>query len=610
MNVPDQALDGVTVLDFTQLLQGPYATQMLGDLGADIIKIEKAGSGDLYRSMTFFNQWLPGKESPCFIPWNRNKRSLAIDLKAPEARELIFRLVEKADIVVENFRPGVMEKLGFGYGQLRERNPGVIYCSATGWGPDGPYVTRPGQDLLVQGVSGAAMASGKKSDGPVAIGTALSDQLGAMHIVYSVLAALFYRTRTGKGQKIDINLLQSVLAFEMQDFFTVQNLGRGFERPESGIAHPGNGAPFGIYETADGWISIAMNPWERIVEALGVSVMTVSYALNGVKQVSPQTREKVEEAAKRLGYVPDPLLRRLSSYRSQRARAARGTSLAWLNLHSSEKTWNFRGSHFLESYEGARKRAEELGYNLEAIHLRKLGSWKRTNGVLKSRGIEGVIIGQPPVGVDSADLEWGEFATVSVGRAIRSPEMPRVVLNHVAAIHQLLERMLRMGYRRIGLVMESGDCIKNDFRNISGYYGGCGKLGVPEQDRVPPLTPEKITAANLKKWIKKWDIEGIMIHRPDQMQKLLPEIGLKVPEDIGYAHISLHEPSSTVSGLFFAPENLGSWAVDLCHWILDRGEKGLRDPTPSLTLSTFHWNEGRTLQEKKRPDGSQVDLAD
>ena len=269
MNLPDQALGGVTVLDFTQLLQGPYATQMLGDLGADIIKIEKAGSGDLYRSMTFFNEWLPGKESPCFIPWNRNKRSLAIDLKAPEAREIIFQLVEKADIVVENFRSGVMEKLGFGYEQLRERNPGIIYCSATGWGPDGPYVTRPGQDLLVQGVSGAAMASGKKSDGPVAIGTALSDQLGAMHIVYSVLAALFYRTRTGKGQKIDINLLQSVLAFEMQDFFTVQNLGRGFERPESGIAHPGNGAPFGIYETADGWISIAMNPWERIVEALG-----------------------------------------------------------------------------------------------------------------------------------------------------------------------------------------------------------------------------------------------------------------------------------------------------------------------------------------------------
>jgi DNA-binding LacI/PurR family transcriptional regulator len=341
-----------------------------------------------------------------------------------------------------------------------------------------------------------------------------------------------------------------------------------------------------------------------IARELQVSVMTVSYALKGSKQVSPQTRNNVLEAAKRLGYVPDPLLTRLSSYRSQRARSARGTCLAWLNLHSTEKTWNFRGSHFLESYEGARKRAEELGYHLEAIHVHKLGSWKRTNAVLKSRGIEGVIIGQPPVGVDSADLEWSEFSTVSVGRAIRSPELPRVVLNHVAAIYQLLERMLSMGYRRIGLVMESDDCIKNDFRNIGGYYAGCAKHGIPQQDRVPPLTPEKLTAAHLENWIKEWNVEGILIHRPDQMQKLLPQIGLKVPGDIGYAHISLHEPSPLISGLFFAPENLGSWAVDLCHWILDRDEKGLQDPTPALMLSTFNWNKGTTLREQSAPADS------
>ena len=264
-----QALSNVRVLDFTQLLQGPYATQMLGDLGADVIKVEKAGTGDLYRSMTFFNEWLPGGESPCFIPWNRNKRSLAINLKAPESQAVIRKLVEQADIVVENFRPGVMDKLGLGYEDLKAINPAIIYCSASGWGPDGPYVNRPGQDLLVQGLSGAAMASGKKSDGPVAIGTALSDQLGALHIVYSVLAALYHRTQTGEGQKIEVNLLQSVLAFEMQDFFTVQNLGRKFERPESGIAHPGNGAPFGIYATADGHLSIAMSPWSRIVKAVG-----------------------------------------------------------------------------------------------------------------------------------------------------------------------------------------------------------------------------------------------------------------------------------------------------------------------------------------------------
>ena len=265
----NQALGDVRVLDFTQLLQGPYATQMLGDLGADVIKIEKPCSGDLYRSMTFFNKWIGDGESPCFLPWNRNKRSLAIDLKAPEVRDIVLRLAEEADVVVENFRPGVMDKLGLGYEALRARNPRIIYASASGWGADGPYAKRPGQDLLVQGLSGAVFASGKKSDGPVAIGTALSDQLGALHLVYSILAALYHRERSGKGQRIEVNLLQSVLAFEMQDFFTVHNLGRGFERPESGIAHAGNGAPFGIYPTADGWITIAMNPWPKIVEGIG-----------------------------------------------------------------------------------------------------------------------------------------------------------------------------------------------------------------------------------------------------------------------------------------------------------------------------------------------------
>lgn len=264
-----QALEHIRVLDFTQLLQGPYATQMMGDLGADVIKIEKAGSGDLYRSMTFFNEWIGDGESPCFLAWNRNKRSLAINLKDPEAKDIILKLAEKADVVVENFRPGVMAKLGFGYEDLKNINPGIIYCSATGWGPDGPYVKRPGQDLLIQGLSGATLTSGKKSDGPVAIGTALSDQLGALHIVYSVLAAIIHKQRTGEGQEIQVNLLQSVLAFSMQDFFTVQNMGRSFERPESGIAHPGNGAPFGIYPTQDGHISIAMNPWKKIMEALG-----------------------------------------------------------------------------------------------------------------------------------------------------------------------------------------------------------------------------------------------------------------------------------------------------------------------------------------------------
>ena len=264
-----QALEGLKVLDFSQLLQGPFASQMLGDLGADVIKIERYKSGDLYRSMTFFNKWIAGNESPCFMAWNRNKRSISLDIKKEDGKEIVRRLLKDADIVLENFRPGVMKRLGFGYDDCRAINPKIIYCSASGWGSDGPYITRPGQDLLVQSVSGAIMTSGKKSDGPVALGTALCDQVNAYNCVYAILAALYYREKTGIGQEIQTNLLSSAISFQMQDFFTIQNLGINFERPDSGIAHPGNGAPFGAYKTSDGYIAIAMNPFDTHVKALG-----------------------------------------------------------------------------------------------------------------------------------------------------------------------------------------------------------------------------------------------------------------------------------------------------------------------------------------------------
>jgi len=264
-----QALAGLKVIDFSQLLQGPYATQMLGDLGADVIKIERYGSGDIYRGMTFFNKWIAEDESPCFMAWNRNKRSIAIDMKKEEGKKIILQLIEQADIVVENFRPGVMERLGYGYAALKKINPKIIYCSASGWGSDGPYLKRPGQDLLVQSVSGAIMTSGKKSDGPVALGTALCDQVNAFNCVYAILAAVYFREKTGIGQEIQTNLLSSAIAFQMQDYFTIQNLGVQFERPESGIGHPGNPAPFGTYKTKDGYLAIAMNPFDTLVEALG-----------------------------------------------------------------------------------------------------------------------------------------------------------------------------------------------------------------------------------------------------------------------------------------------------------------------------------------------------
>ncbi len=396
MNTP-QALHGVRVLDFTQLLQGPYATQMLGDMGADVIKIEKAGNGDLYRSMTFFDQWMEGGESPCFLAWNRNKRSLAVDLKDPEGRRIVRELARSADIVIENFRPGVMERLGFGYEALRKENPEIIYCSATGWGSGGPYAGRPGQDLLVQSLTGVTLTSGKADDRPIAVGTALSDQLGALHIVYSVLAALYYRERTGTGQLIEANLMQSVLAFQMQDLFAIQNLGREFQRPRSGIAHPGNAAPFGIYPTSDGYLAIAMNPWPKVVEGLETPDLMKyndprvlfeerdriyeEIAAITVTRPTAEWLEKmlaldlwVAEVKSQAEVADDPQARHLGAFKSLEHPKAGEIRVTDIPFRMSETPGQLRSAPPLVGQHGPEILREELGFSEEEIaRLREAG---------------------------------------------------------------------------------------------------------------------------------------------------------------------------------------------------------------------------------------------
>ena len=140
-----KALEGVRILDFSHLLQGPFATQLLGDMGADVIKVERVGAGDMFRSLTFFNRWVGGSESPNFLAWNRNKRSIALNLKSARVHEIVMIMAKQADVVVQNFRPGVLEKLGYGYEDFHAVNPRIIYCSGSGYGEDGPYVTRPGR---------------------------------------------------------------------------------------------------------------------------------------------------------------------------------------------------------------------------------------------------------------------------------------------------------------------------------------------------------------------------------------------------------------------------------------------------------------------------------
>ncbi len=265
----EKALSHITILDFSHLLQGPFATQLLADMGANVIKIERPGAGDLFRSLTFRNKWVGDGESPNFLAWNRNKRSVALNLKSPEARAAVLKMAEAADVVVQNFRPGVMARLGYGYADFKAVNPRIVYCSGSGYGEDGPYADRPGQDMLVQGLTGIMAATGQADQPPTPVGAGFSDQVGAMNMVYGILTALLWRERSGRGQEVKVNLLAGMLAHQNQEMVMAMNFDEDFQRPTSGIGHPGMDAPFGTYPTSDGWVTIAMSPYKTLVEVLG-----------------------------------------------------------------------------------------------------------------------------------------------------------------------------------------------------------------------------------------------------------------------------------------------------------------------------------------------------
>ncbi|MBS1602892.1 MAG: CoA transferase [Bacteroidetes bacterium] len=267
-NSNEGALSGVRVADLTQLVQGPWATQMLGDMGADIIKIEPPG-GDWMRHYAYGNLY-PGGESISFLGFNRNKRSIALDLKSAEGLQAARDIISKCDIVIENFRPGVMDRLGIGYEALREGQPGLIYCASSGYGKDGPYRTRPGQDLLAQSLAGGAWLNGRRGDMPVVTAVGQADLLTSLFIVQSVLAALYHRQQTGSGQRIDASLFNSIIAFHTQEITAYLHKGANPERSAAGIPNPWLGAPYGLYPTQDSYIAIGMNSVRRLASIMGV----------------------------------------------------------------------------------------------------------------------------------------------------------------------------------------------------------------------------------------------------------------------------------------------------------------------------------------------------
>ncbi|WP_273273418.1 CaiB/BaiF CoA transferase family protein [Maribacter polysiphoniae] len=267
-NENEGPLKGLVVADFTQLAQGPWATQMLGDMGADIIKIEPE-KGDWMRHYAYGNLY-PNGESISFVSFNRNKRSIALNLKDPEGIKIARKIIAKADILVENFRPGVMERLGLGYEDMKKANPGLVYCSSSGYGATGPYLHRPGQDLLAQSISGTAALNGVKGQMPVVTAVGQADLLTSLFINQSVLAAIYSREKTGKGQKIEANLLNSVVGFHIQEVTAFLHRGSNPEKSESGIPNPWLGAPYGLYNTNDGYIAIGMNSVQRLAQIIGL----------------------------------------------------------------------------------------------------------------------------------------------------------------------------------------------------------------------------------------------------------------------------------------------------------------------------------------------------
>ncbi len=266
-------LEGLLVLDFSQFLAGPSAALRLADLGARVVKIERPNTGDLCRQLYITNLEIDG-DSTLFHSINRNKQSLAADLKNESDREIVRKLIARADVLIQNFRPGIMERLGFDYESVRRFNPRIVYGEVTGYGKKGPWSNKPGQDLLVQSLSGLVWLNGNADQPPVPFGLSVVDLFAGAHLVQGILACLVRRGVTGQGGYVEVSLLESILDAQFELLTTFFN--DGGKMPERSAVNNANaylGAPYGLYETKDGYISLAMGSVPRLGELLGCDAL-------------------------------------------------------------------------------------------------------------------------------------------------------------------------------------------------------------------------------------------------------------------------------------------------------------------------------------------------
>lgn len=261
-------LQGIRIISFNHFLLGPMGIQALADVGADVIAVETP-EGAWQRHWSSGDIWRDG-QGMVHMCTNRNKRSVALDLKSSKGKEIALKLIDGADVVAENFRPGVMDKLGFGYDALRRRKPSLVYASASGYGPEGPYAQRPGQDLLAQALFGIMVITGPQTTGPRPVGVSAVDHHGAALFAMGILAALLRRERTGKGCRVDASLMQAALDLQAESLVAWLNAPK---RPTSvnarqhiaGWYYP---APYGVYATRNGHIAVSLCPLQRLAEAI------------------------------------------------------------------------------------------------------------------------------------------------------------------------------------------------------------------------------------------------------------------------------------------------------------------------------------------------------
>ena len=266
-------LEGFLVLDFSQFLAGPMAAMRLGDLGARVIKIERPPAGDIGRGLAFGGIVEDG-DTLSFHITNRNKESYAADLKNSDDLAKVRDLVHKADVIVQNFRPGVMERLGLGYEDVKKLNPSVIYGSITGYGAEGPFSKRPGQDLLAQSISGLPWLNGSGDNPPMPVGIALADIITSIHLAHGITAALLKRERTGEGSLVETSLLESML--DLQFELISAHLNDSSVLVKRGAKHSAHAflqAPYGTYPTANGYIALAMGSVPHLGTLIGLEVL-------------------------------------------------------------------------------------------------------------------------------------------------------------------------------------------------------------------------------------------------------------------------------------------------------------------------------------------------